>query len=119
MCRCRRKRSDHKDGTGACSDPAARCHEFVLALPSEPLQVSDQMINTAVVALKSAIASFPGDLSMEEMARAVLYSGNATAMVRDWELAAVRRSRDAYREQVAWMTAQLQRMGVRLDEPAE
>lgn len=113
-CRCKRTRSQHENGTGRCLDPAARCHEFVLTLP-EPALVTEQMIQAGAAALSAAIAAFPGDLTVEEMARAVLFSGSAVAMVRDWELAALRRSRDAYRDQVRFMTEQLQRMGVSPD----
>jgi hypothetical protein len=115
LCRCGRKRSRHTDGTGACTDPAARCHEFVLTLPEET-PVSELAVQTAALALKTAWDG-QGVLSAEELARVVLFSGAATAMTRDWELAALRRSRDAYREQVAWMTAQLDRLGVGLEAP--
>lgn len=111
LCRCGRKKDDHIDGIGRCLDLRARCHEFVLKIP-DPEPVSELAVKTAALALQAAIAGFPGDLTVEEMARTVLFSGAATAQVRDWEMAAVRKSRDAYRDQVADLTERLDRLGV-------
>lgn len=110
LCRCGRKKSDHIDGIGRCLDLRARCHEFVLKMP-DPEPVSELAVKTAALALQAAWDE-QGVLSAEDLARTVLFSGAATAQVRDWEMAAVRKSRDTYRDQVADLTERLDRLGV-------
>lgn len=115
MCRCQRKKSQHMDGTGVCSDPAARCHEFVLTMPEEPRPVTEMDVQVAAMALEALLSQTPGSTA-EDMARTVLLSATGSRYAREWELRALRRSRDAYRDQVAWMTAHLQKLGMTLDE---
>lgn len=115
MCRCRRKRSLHLDGTGACSDPSARCHEFVLTLPEDPRPVTEMDVQVAALALAALLTQAPGSTA-EDMARTALLAAAGSQYAREWETTALRRSRDAYREQVAFMTHHLQRLGLTLDD---
>lgn len=115
MCRCRRKKSEHLDGSGPCLDPAARCHEFVLTMPEDPRPVTDMDIQVAAMALEALLSQTPGS-DVEDLARTALLAAAGSQYARGWEVAALRRSRDAYREQVAFMTHHLQRLGMSLDD---
>jgi hypothetical protein len=115
MCRCGRKKSQHVDGTGVCTDPSARCHEFVLTLPDDPRPVTDMDIQVAALALEGLLSQCPGS-TVEDLARTALLAAAGSQYAREWEVAALRRSRDAYRDQVTWMTQHLQRLGMTLDD---
>lgn len=103
------------NGAGACTDPAARCHEFVLTLPEGPRPVTDMDIQVAAMALEGLLSQFPGSTA-EDLARTALLAASGSQYAREWEVAALRKSRDAYRDQVAFMTHHLQRLGMTLDD---
>jgi hypothetical protein len=105
-CRCGMPKSDHKDGTGACRIPAARCHEFVLRPVPDPPPVSEGMIMIAAQAIDDLEAAGPGAESTD-LARVALFAGAAVAMVRDWELEALRRDRNHHRNEADRLRGEL------------
>lgn len=89
LCRCGRGRKLHRDGTGACRERAARCHEFVLQL-TEPMLITDDHIASAAAAIVADV----GTEAAGRLALAALSAGRESARARDTELERVRRDRD-------------------------
>ena len=105
-CRCGYGKSQHTDGTGACVIVAARCHEFVLRLPADPLPATAELVRAAASALIAELGIPVTPDTAERAALIVLTVGRTLAVERDTELERARRIRDDLRRQVAAMTAE-------------
>ena len=105
-CRCGYGKSQHLDGTGACVIVTARCHEFVLRLPADPLPVTAELVRAAGTAIVAQLG-IPATQDMAERAALIAFTvGRAMTVQRDTELERARRARDDLRRQVAQMIAE-------------
>ena len=97
LCRCSYPRSQHRDGTGACTVAAARCHEFVLRM-DDPFPVTVALVRAASEAVITELNVDP--VWAQQAAMAALFGARKHAMDRDYELKSVRAQNDRLRKQL-------------------
>lgn len=96
-CRCGYPKSQHKDGTGACMVPAARCHEFVISI-KDPFPITVALVQAAADGVMIEMGLDP--LMAHKAAMASLFAGRRHAVERDFEIKSVRAQNDRLRKQL-------------------
>jgi hypothetical protein len=110
LCRCRRGKSLHEDGTGRCVEAAARCHEFVPTL-DDPFIVTTDHIEAAALAIVAGIG-IPATMAVARRVAAVaLTAGRESVYARDRELERIVCHRDRLLAEVAALTEEKEHAG--------